>query len=511
MTLPALRPHPSTTSRPAPSAPRWLKWCGLALLAALALPFAASTDDLAGSQSAGERLRAAMQGMTEAVGRLEPPVHNRVAADVYLMAQSIGQALRTLEAQPVPVAEPGLSHDLDYLRDIVLATTTVVEAASESSPGAVAPLAGEVERLSDAAAARLERIEATLADWRLRTQGAVIEVEAGPEVVVVRSIDRWLYDAVRYGGVALFLIGLLVLGLRLLALGETELGLLDLLRQAPAVTVAGLAIFTLFMGGAVVLATAPGLVVGRSAETVVLTREPPCRILAVQRSDLWAAEEIDSERLVDAVKARMLPTARDCMGLDSEQVAAAAVERFAARRPAADAAATAVAAAPAGTRPPASMQRLENEIDQLLAALRSIVPDLAETRATLSDDGNQVVAEGEEPVAEGDQAGGAAAANAEGAGTPAGEETASAAAENDDDLGQGGEFVPVSPNQAPREVVTTAGVNFRAGPSVDAPRLGALPEGSQVRFLGEERGWTHIQLADGRDAYVASSFLRPAP
>jgi hypothetical protein len=354
MTLPALRPPPApTTSRPAPSAPRWLKWCGLALLALLALPFAASTDDLAASQSADERLRAAMQGMTEAVGRLEPQVHNRVAADVYLMAQSIGQALRALEAQPVTVAEPGLSHDLDYLRDVVLATTEALEAAAGTSAAAVAPLVGEVERLSDAAAARLERIEATLADWQQRAQGAVIQVDAGPEVVVVRSIDRWLYDAVRYGGVALFLIGLLVLGLRLLALGETELGLLDLLRQAPAVTIAGLAIFTLFMGGAVVLAAAPGLVAGHSAETVVVSREPPCRVLAVQRNDLWAAEAIDSERLVEVIKARMLPTARDCMGLESEQVAADAVERFVARRPAAEPAATALAAAPDTPRQPA--------------------------------------------------------------------------------------------------------------------------------------------------------------
>jgi hypothetical protein len=508
MTLPALRPPPArTTSRPAPSAPRWLKWCGLALLALLALPFAASTDDLAASQSADERLRAAMQGMTEAVGRLEPQVHNRVAADVYLMAQSIGQALRALEAQPVTVAEPGLSHDLDYLRDVVLATTEALEAAAGSSAAAVAPLAGEVERLSDAAAARLERIEATLADWQQRAQRAVIQVDAGPEVVVVRSIDRWLYDAVRYGGVALFLIGLLVLGLRLLALGETELGLLDLLRQAPAVTIAGLAIFTLFMGGAVVLAAAPGLVAGHSAETVVVTREPPCRVLAVQRNDLWAAEAIDSERLVEVIKSRMLPTARDCMGLESEQVAADAVERFAARRPAAEPAATALAAAPDAPRQPASMQRLENEIDQLLAALRSIVPDLAETRQAMPAGNDQ------QATAASDEADGAqAAAAGDGAGAAAGEATASvAAAEDDEDLGQGGEFVPVSPNDAPRELVTTAGVNFRAGPSVDAPRLGALPEGSQVRFLGEERGWTHIQLGDGRDAYVASSFLRPVP
>jgi hypothetical protein len=183
------------------------------------------------------------------------------------------------------------------------------------------------------------------------------------------------------------------------------------------------------------------------------------------------------------------------------------VERFAARRPAAEPAATALAAAPDAPRQPASMQRLENEIDQLLAALRSIVPDLAETRQAMPAGNDQ------QATAASDEADGAqAAAAGDGAGAAAGEATASvAAAEDDEDLGQGGEFVPVSPNDAPRELVTTAGVNFRAGPSVDAPRLGALPEGSQVRFLGEERGWTHIQLGDGRDAYVASSFLRPVP
>jgi hypothetical protein len=525
MTLPILRPHPPRTSRPTrPAGRRWLAWCGLAILVAVVLPLAAFTDDLTRGQTAGGQLRAALEAMGEAMGQLEPSVHNRVGAEVYLMAQSIGRVLRTLELQPVAAADPALAHDLDYLRDVVLATTSVLTAAGEGRPGSAGPLVSEVERLSDAAAVRLEQIEATLGEYRLRVQGSVIEVEPGPDVVVVRSIDRWLYDGVRYGGVALFLIGLLVLGLRLLALGETELGLLDLWRQAPVVTAAGLLTFTLFMGGAALLAAAPGLLVGRSAETVVLTREPPCRILAAQRSDLWTAEETGSKRLVDVVKARMLPSARDCLGLDSDLAAADAAERFAARRPA-TAATTVVASAAEANPGPASMQRLETEIDQLLAALRNIVPDLAADASPPPEDDTAVVAAEEaEGAAEPPTEGTAAADTAEedtaeedtaeedtAEEDTAAADTAEETGADGEDIGQGGEFFPVAPDGRSRDLVTTTGVNFRAGPSLDAPRLGSLPEGAQVLFLGEERGWTHIELADGRDAYVASSFLRPAP
>jgi hypothetical protein len=53
------------------------------------------------------------------------------------------------------------------------------------------------------------------------------------------------------------------------------------------------------------------------------------------------------------------------------------------------------------------------------------------------------------------------------------------------------------------------GLNYRAGPSVDAARLGALPEGTVVELVSTQDGWARVRLPDGQSAYVDRRFIRP--
>jgi uncharacterized protein YgiM (DUF1202 family) len=54
---------------------------------------------------------------------------------------------------------------------------------------------------------------------------------------------------------------------------------------------------------------------------------------------------------------------------------------------------------------------------------------------------------------------------------------------------------------------TTAGVNFRAGPSTSASVLGTLPAGARVVPTGETRGsWWAVE-ANGREGWIHSNFI----
>jgi uncharacterized protein YgiM (DUF1202 family) len=59
--------------------------------------------------------------------------------------------------------------------------------------------------------------------------------------------------------------------------------------------------------------------------------------------------------------------------------------------------------------------------------------------------------------------------------------------------------------------VTTAAVNYRTGPSLDARRLGTFVPGARLSVIGENDGWAEVRLRDGREVFVASAFLDPAP
>ena len=62
----------------------------------------------------------------------------------------------------------------------------------------------------------------------------------------------------------------------------------------------------------------------------------------------------------------------------------------------------------------------------------------------------------------------------------------------------------------PELYVTTSRVNYRAGPSLDAPRLGTFILGAELEVVGEDGGWAEVRLSDGREVYVASEFLKVA-
>jgi hypothetical protein len=69
-----------------------------------------------------------------------------------------------------------------------------------------------------------------------------------------------------------------------------------------------------------------------------------------------------------------------------------------------------------------------------------------------------------------------------------------------------------APNGSDPELyVTTTAVNYRAGPSLDARRLGTFVPGATLAVIGENEGWSEVRLGDGREVFVASEFLELAP
>jgi hypothetical protein len=278
------------------------------------------------------------------------------------------------------------------------------------------------------------------------------------------------------------MIGLLVMGLRLLALSETEASALDLVRQAPVLAVGGLLTLSSFFAASVTLATSPAVLAGLSGLVEVLPAEQACERLAAQRDQLIEARAIGHGGLTDAVKKRMRPAAQDCLGLDSQVAAVEAVEHLASRLDPLE----------GGFRPTGSHPRpspLASSIRAEHADVTSTVPprDAVPPSAPMAVDSAAMV---REQLA----AGGPEAA------VP--DEPDVAASDPGD--------AASSSRTAARNVVTTTRVNYRAGPSTDARRLGTLAQGTGAVLLGEDVGWSNIQLVDGRSVYVASAFLRPA-
>lgn len=60
---------------------------------------------------------------------------------------------------------------------------------------------------------------------------------------------------------------------------------------------------------------------------------------------------------------------------------------------------------------------------------------------------------------------------------------------------------------APRATVTASALNVRKGPSTDDEKIGSLPNGAEIKIIGEENGWIKI-LYNNKTGYVSAQYIQ---
>ena len=437
--------------------------------------------DPLGIEVAVQETRLAVDRMTGALTGLPPAVRDEVAAEVRLIAEAAHRTLDRMAMEPGPVADPELAGELSFVADLARAVAAELQHTAAASGESGQTLISRLEPLLGAADARLDRIDARVERWAERTRGAVVELESARGVLMIRRVDRMALDAVRYTGVGLLLIGVLVIGLRLLRMSEGQSEPFALMADRPVVSSLAVLALGAFFVASLTFTISPGTLAALSAEVERQPPEHPCLRLERQREHLAAAKAIGHGSLIDAAKQHMVEPARDCLGLASEAAATEAVTRLAAR--------TGGDASSAGLGPTGAQAGAHS-------ASAALGPAHEPVRTASRDRSAATV----EPIDRTNRQGAA--------GRAAGErvDRGSSVAVRD-----GQPPIPVLRAAAPRERVTTTKVNYRAAPRPDADRLGTLAAGARVTVLGDANGWTEVRLNDGRKAFVASRFLEPAP
>ena len=102
-----------------------------------------------------------------------------------------------------PIPDPTLVYDLNFLADIAHAATDELHAiAAEPGAGPDPERGQRIDRLTEAAAARLAEINLVVDGWNERSRDAVVEVPDDDGVLVIRSTDRLVYNGIRYVSIA---------------------------------------------------------------------------------------------------------------------------------------------------------------------------------------------------------------------------------------------------------------------------------------------------------------------
>jgi hypothetical protein len=323
-------------------------------------------------------------------------------------------------------------------------------------------------------------------------------------------------------------------------MSEDRVDSLAMLRETPLFASLSVIALGLFFAGCFVFSLRPGTLAALSAEIRQQPQEHPCERLAEQRSRLIAAQQVQHRGLIEATKRRMVPAARDCLGLPSELATAEAIDLLAAktavaqdepllRRPGSAGVAVAAAepeqhaddangvALPAAPQEPAPTIEFDALAD-LAAQLREAEDALSERLDDAVDQELDQAAAAPTPAPE--PAPAPAPEPAAGPAAPVAEVEAAAEPPSSD---RPSEPVPPAAEVKPAAAtapggtdeaelyVTTAAVNYRTGPSLRARRLGTLVPGARIEVIGEDDGWAEVRLGDGREVFVSSEFLELAP
>jgi hypothetical protein len=110
----------------------------------------------------------------------------------------------------------------------------------------------------------------------------------------------------------LFLIGLLLLGLRLFRFLEKRIAFTHLFRHSFILALISFVVIGIFLGTTLYFAINPGNLPGLSARIHHLEEEHPCQRLKIQQDHLNKAKEIGDERLITATLDRVKEAYEDC-------------------------------------------------------------------------------------------------------------------------------------------------------------------------------------------------------
>lgn len=247
-------------------------------------------------------------------------------ADIRLLTHAIVRSVERLEGQSPSVIDDAVSHDLHFLADIVHAISYELRTLDFStSTDVIEDISGRLDELSTAASTHIDQIDGAVDQWIERKSEFLVKFEKQDGMTVVSYLSRLSLDVVRYIGISLLLIGVLVVA-TLIKIEKSNRPIGEFFVQDSHFS--SKLLFAFFFLACATLAVLPGMLVGLSVDAEVLAQEDPCQSLQTQNNQLGLAEQTDSAKLVELTKQRMEVAAADCLGVAE---ATATVERLAAK------------------------------------------------------------------------------------------------------------------------------------------------------------------------------------
>ena len=266
-----------------------------------------------GAGKASKHVHLAISELSATVNKLPEQIKDTIGSNIKLMSYNVNKLLSRIDDQTVPLLNDSIKTQLNHMTDLTNALTAHLNEIAKSRVTQVdQDTAARLNQLQSMIHESLGQVQGMIAsDIKLTAHSAVV-VEQRTDTIVAKLVSQGLYDAVRYASIFLFMIGLLLLGLRLLRFLEKHISFAHLFSHHLILTLISFAVIATFLGTALYFSLNPANLAGLSARIHHLEKEHPCRRLKINQDHLVKAKEIGDERLITATLDRVKEAYVDC-------------------------------------------------------------------------------------------------------------------------------------------------------------------------------------------------------
>ncbi len=266
-----------------------------------------------GVGKASKHVHLAISELSANVNKLPEQIKETIGSNIKLMSDNVNQLLSRIDDQTVPLLNDSMKTQLNHMADLTNALTAHLNEIAKN----------RVTQIDQDTADRLNQLQSMIHESLGQVQGmiesdikltahSVVVVEQRTDTLVAKLVSQGLYDAVRYASIFLFMIGLLLLGLRLLRFLEKHISFAHLFSHHFVLSLISFAVIATFLGTTLYFSLNPANLAGLSARIHHLEKEHPCARLKIQQGHLEKAKEIGDEGLIAATLDRIKESYKEC-------------------------------------------------------------------------------------------------------------------------------------------------------------------------------------------------------
>jgi hypothetical protein len=276
-------------------------------------PASAHASDFLKIGYAAEHAHQAIQELNATVNKLPDQLKDTIGSNIKLMSDNVNQIISRINDQTVPLLNDSMKTQLNHIADLTNSLTDQLNGILKNG----------VTQINQDTAARLNQLLSMTHDTLNQVQGmiqadielvghSVYKVWKQTDAVLIRVINKWVYDGVRFANLFLFLIGLLLLGLRLQGFLEKRITFKSLLRENFTLSFITFCAIGIFLGTTLYLGIYPGNLAQLSARIHRVEEEHPCKRLKIQQDHLEKAKKLGDEGLITATLDRIKRSYEEC-------------------------------------------------------------------------------------------------------------------------------------------------------------------------------------------------------